>query len=211
MIRKNFDIIDARDYGVVADGVTDDAPALTAALEAAKAYASHTGPKGNSYVNGGTVMLPVGFTAVSEPIIVPNGVCLRGVNTLASVILAHSNFVGRYMVRLGRIDVRDPHHPNYDPDSTADVVDRIVSGCRVEYLSVNADDRYFESGVGVIGFFTRATNEHAGIFDCRTMRCPGGAFMAENLTIGTPPVVQNIGTAQNFSIDGYQQENSHDS
>jgi len=60
------DVYQASAFGVKADGVTDDAPALQKALDAAGA------------AGGGTVLLPHGTTLVKAPLKVPAGVELRG-------------------------------------------------------------------------------------------------------------------------------------
>jgi len=56
--------INVRDLGAQGDGLSDDLPALTAALQQA--------------AGGGTVLLPPGTYAVSRTLKIPEGVCLRG-------------------------------------------------------------------------------------------------------------------------------------
>lgn len=73
-------VLDARAYGVVADGVTDDAGALQAALTAARAAAS-------PYTGGATVVVPAGVVAMASGVQIGAGVALEGVGAPGATIL----------------------------------------------------------------------------------------------------------------------------
>lgn len=72
-------IIDARDYGLMANGSTDDSAALQAALTAAKqtAYSTGLGLSGND-IYGTIVELPFGRIKLLTGVTIPSNVWLRG-------------------------------------------------------------------------------------------------------------------------------------
>jgi len=81
----NILMFNARSYGAVGDGVTDDATAITAAITAAATTAAD-----GSY--GAFVFLPNGTYLCGSQLVLPNGVGLRGAGPTATIIRAKSTF-----------------------------------------------------------------------------------------------------------------------
>lgn len=106
-------LVNARTYGAVGDGVTDDTAAIQAALDAAEGSTS-------------VVYIPTGVHIISDTLYVPNKVVLGGVGRGdTGKLKASATFPtdGRAMVRLGR------------------VTDSLVFGCRVELMIIDANSR----------------------------------------------------------------------
>jgi hypothetical protein len=89
-------VYQAADFGVQADGLTDDSPALQRALD-------HAGLSG-----GGTVLLPRGVTVLKAPLVVPTGVELRG-GYLGNPVRAWFNNISTLVIDCG-IDCHDPEN-----------------------------------------------------------------------------------------------------
>lgn len=83
--------VDAVDYGVVADGVTNDAPALQAALNALKAKSV------NDPAYGGAVIMPKGVVSCDVGIEIPNGCGLWAYPTSCE-IKASNAFTGATLI-----------------------------------------------------------------------------------------------------------------
>lgn len=82
--------INVKDYGATGDGSTDDTAAIQAALDAA-------GATFGSGVFGMIVTMPKGIYQISEPLLAPNGVGLRGSGPASTWIRATNDFTGDYM------------------------------------------------------------------------------------------------------------------
>ena len=84
----------ARDFGVVGDGVTDDAPALNDLLATAAVTSS---APAQDY--GSIVLLPRGTYSCLSPVVIPNGVGIVGAGPTATVIRAAAGFSGSSLIR----------------------------------------------------------------------------------------------------------------
>ena len=89
-INKKFEdmVINIRSFGAKIDGVTDDAPAINAALQALAKR------------GGGTLYLPAGIIRVKSTIVVPSiGVTIETANPYSARISVLDDFVGEEVVR----------------------------------------------------------------------------------------------------------------
>ena len=77
-----------RDFGAVADGTTDCAPAFQRAMDAVAAN------------GGGEVLVPTGRYSFSSPLVLPKEVTLRGVYTYAP---SHAGIRDKFEHSLGRL------------------------------------------------------------------------------------------------------------
>lgn len=85
------EVANAVEFGAVRDGVTDDAAAIQAAIDACAA--------------GGTVILPPGSYAVSVPLLIRDGVTLRGIG---ATILTAAGWAGDAILQTYRRDDNTP-------------------------------------------------------------------------------------------------------
>lgn len=92
------EVFNAKDHGATGDAVTDDAPAINAALRAADAYFSAIGTANA----GRAVTLPAGTYVINSPLYLRKGDVLRGEGSTASCLKTGPDFpVGGVMVQLG--------------------------------------------------------------------------------------------------------------
>lgn len=85
--------LNAADYGVQADGVTDDTLAWTGVIAAANNLIAATG-------NGRTILAPRGTSVVSSTLLVDGiGVTIRGEGGYTSIIKAKTGFVGEAVIK----------------------------------------------------------------------------------------------------------------
>jgi hypothetical protein len=81
---RGTDFVSVKDFGAVGDGVTDDGPAIAAAIASLP-----TG--GTAY--GGVVFFPKGiYLSANTKLVIPNGVCLKGDGPSATQIKAGNSF-----------------------------------------------------------------------------------------------------------------------
>lgn len=119
-------------YGAVGNGVADDTIAIQAAIDAVDAY-----------TYGGIVYLPPGAYLISETLVLPNRVTLRGGGAFPTRLIADDPFTGSWMVQLGDGLGGNQFH------------------VRVEHINFNASD---VAGLGCI--YSDQINEQSGVFWC---------------------------------------------
>lgn len=81
---NNGRVYDVKEYGAIGNGVADDAPAINAAIQAAKATSNG--------VFGAILYLPKGTYMIGSPIEVSNGVGLRGDGPASTILKATASF-----------------------------------------------------------------------------------------------------------------------
>lgn len=133
----------AADDGVVADGTTNDAAALQAAINRAKATV------GGSDRN--TVYLPKGYMMVGSKIILRNGVRFVGVGKRASVIKAIS---GTFPTNTPVVELGDYSN------ALGFGAEPIVFDVRLENLGIDCNNIANSTGM-----YSRAANEGSGMFE----------------------------------------------
>jgi hypothetical protein len=106
--KKYLDYVSAKAYGAVADGVTDSAPGINAALAAAK-----------------TVFLPAGTYAIKSPIKLNTGNRLLGAGRAQTIIKAHIDMLPEYNL-IQSNNISNVAHANYITD--IEVSDLTVDG-----------------------------------------------------------------------------------
>lgn len=134
---NNLREIYATDYGVVANGVTDDSTALNAAFTAAAA-----GISGQTF--GNVVWLPAGTMKVGSQIVVKNKVRVVGTGKRSTNISA---IAGTFPTNTPVIRLGDP-------------LDSVAFDQRLEHLAVECADITDSQGV-----YSRNANEGSGCFD----------------------------------------------
>ncbi len=127
------------EYGAKGDGVTDDLAAIQGAID------SITGT--GAFGDGGDVFMPPGIYAISDQIVVPDGVRLVGSGRMATMIRAGAGFpTSTALVRLG---------------TSAD-----AGGCygtRVEDLTIRCQAAGGSTIAGSIGVYSTGAQELSGI------------------------------------------------
>ena len=130
--------LDARRYGMVADGTTDDTHALEDAIKVAKKVVS------GATEAGATITLPQGCILVSSQITLPNRVSLMGASPRGTMIKAAVGHTGGWVFKA------------YNPDTMGSMFDS-----RLENLTIYCND---VAGLG--GVWAAAWQENSGMKNC---------------------------------------------
>ena len=132
-LAESMSMIDAADYGARGDGVTDDRAAIQAAIDAAAELASGA-------ANGAVVFLQTGIYMISDQLVVPNHVVLRGSGRQSTFIRPKAGYTAtKPMIKLGA-------------GSTV-----LAFGTRLEEMRVDA------FGIANICVYSQLINEGSGL------------------------------------------------